>query len=282
MPGTMLIGYDVEWRSEEGGITEHFLTTAQALHSRLNVPTTFFIVGQTLERCVPHFQAIRDDPLIDLQQHTYSHQLLKTVYMDDGKSIRVVRGVTPDETRDEVRKTNHLLKQHLDADCIGLTGPWCYYRGLRDRPDLLQILHEEGIRLTRTDGRNERDWHPVDMDLQPYWYDALGFPDMLEVPIHGWHDCVIRDEVLGWEDLDGYVESVKPYIDRAANEDKVFSHCQHDWSSTRADPEMRTTEAILSYAQEKGVRLMTYLDFYEESRQKRATESIGQPQFVPN
>lgn len=282
MPGTMLIGYDVEWRSTEGDVTEQFLTTAQALHQRLNVPTTFFIVGQTLERCVPNFQAVMDDPLIDLQQHTYSHQLLKTVYIDDGKSIRVTRGVPPEETRREVRKTTQLLKQHLDVECIGLTGPWCYYRGLRDRPDLLQILHEEGIRFTRTDGRNEKDWHPVDMDLQPYWYDALGFPDMLEVPIHGWHDCVIRAEVFGWEDLDAWVDSVKPYIDRAASEDKVFSLCQHDWSSTRADPEMRATEAILRYGQERGVRFMTYLDYYRECKRKRSAESMGEARYIPN
>ena len=277
MSGIMLIGYDVEWQSDEGDVTEHFLRTAQALHARLGVPTTFFIVGRTLERCAAHFQAIVGDPLIDMQQHTYSHQLLKTVYIEDGKSIRVTRGVSPQETREEVRKTSRLLKEVLGVDCMGLTGPWCYYRGLRDRPDLLQILHEEGIRLTRTDGRNEKDWHPVDMDLQPYWYDALGFPDMLEVPIHGWHDCVIRAEVLGWEELDGYVESIKPYIDRAAGEDKVFSLCQHDWSSTRADPAMTATEAILRYAQEKGPRFATYRQYYEERKAQRVGAITGEP-----
>ncbi len=280
MSGTMLIGYDVEWQSAEEEVTEHFLATALPLHERLNVPTTFFIVGQTLERCLPHFQAIKDHPLIDLQQHTYSHQLLKTVYIDDGHSIRVKRGVPPEETRQEVRKTSQLLNKHLAVNCNGLTGPWCYYRGLRDRPDLLQILHEEGIRFLRTDGRNAQDWHPVEMDLQPYWYDDLGFPDMLEVPIHGWHDCVIRAERFGWEDLESWIDSLKPYIDRAAAEDKVFSLCQHDWSSIRADPTMRATEAILRYAQEQGVRFLTYLDYYEECKAKRTPDLIGEARFI--
>ncbi|MCB0104833.1 MAG: polysaccharide deacetylase family protein [Caldilineaceae bacterium] len=280
MPGTMLIGYDVEWQSQEGNVTEHFLATAQPLHQRLNVPTTFFIVGQTLKRCAAHFQAVKDDPLIDLQQHTYSHQLLKTVYIDDGKSIRVKRGIEPEETRIEVRKTTELLKEYLDVDCIGLTGPWNYYRGLRDRPDLLQILHEEGIRFMRMDGRNAQDWHPVEMDLQPYWLDDLGFPDMFEMLIHGWHDCVIRQERFGWENLTDWVDSVKPYIDRAAAEDKVFSLCQHDWSSTRADPTMSATEAIIRYGQEKGLRFMTYRAYYEECKAKRSAEAIGQPRFI--
>jgi hypothetical protein len=170
-----------------------------------------------------------------------------------------------------VRKTSALLAEHLGVQCIGLTGPWCYYRGLRDRPDLVQVLWEEGIRFTRTDGRNERDWHPVSMDLQPYWYDPLGFPDVLEVPIHGWHDCVIRAEVLGWQDLDGYVESVRPYVDRAAREDEVFSLCQHDWSSIREDPEMGATDAVIRYAQKQGLRFVSYRTFYEESNGRRAS-----------
>jgi peptidoglycan/xylan/chitin deacetylase (PgdA/CDA1 family) len=273
--GTMLIGYDVEWLGE-GDVTPRFLEQARSLHNRLGAPATLFVVGQTLERWVPEFQAIAGDPLFDIQQHTYSHQLLKTIYIEDGRSVRVVRGVPIEETRAEMGKASALLAKHLGVQCIGLTGPWCYYRGLRDRPDILQVLWEEGIRFTRTDGRNERDWHPVSIDLQPYWYDALDFPEMLEIPIHGWHDCVIRDEVLGWDDVDGYVASVKPYIDRAAAEDKVFSLCQHDWSSIRADPEMHATEAVIRYAQEQGLRLMNYRAYYDACKDRRR-ESTTSP-----
>ena len=275
--GTMLIGYDVEW-SGDGEVTPQFLEQARALHNRLGVPATLFVVGRTLERWLPQFQANAADPLFDIQQHTYSHQLLKTVYIEDGKSVRVVRGVSPEETREEVRKTSALLAEHLGVECIGLTGPWCYYRGLRDRPDILRVLWEEGIRFTRTDGRNERDWHPVSMELQPYWYDALGFPDVFEVPIHGWHDCVIRAEVLGWEDLDGYIESVRPYVERAAAEDEVFSLCQHDWSSIREDPDMRATEAIVRLAQARGLCFATYRAYYEEAKDHRAA-SPGPAQY---
>lgn len=270
MAGAMLIGYDVEAR-EDNPITGSFLTRVQAIHDALGVPATLFIVGQTLERWVPAFQAIARDPLFDLQQHTYSHQLLKTIHINDGKSTRLVRGATLPQIREEVRKTTDLLRTHLGVECIGITGPWCYYRGLRDRPDILEILWEEGIRFTRTDGRNAADYHPVSLDLQPYWYDDQGFPGILEIPIHGWHDCVIRREVLGWEDLDGYVASVTPYIEAVAAHDTVFSLCQHDWSSPQNDPDMRATEAILRYALDHGVRLMTYQDYYQEAREARSS-----------
>jgi hypothetical protein len=103
----------------------------------------------------------------------------------------------------------------------------------------------------------------------------LGFPEMLEIPIHGWHDCVIRDEVLGWDNVDGYVDSVRPYIDRAAAEDKVFSLCQHDWSSIRADPQMRATEALIRYAQDQGLRLMSYRAYYEACKDRRRNHATS-------
>lgn len=263
--GTMLIGYDVEWRAD-GDVTAEFLRQAAAVHHRLGVPATLFVVGQTLERWIPQFRAIAADPLFDVQQHTYSHRLLKTVYIEHDGVVRVEQGIGLEAIRQEVRTTSELLRTRVGVECLGLTGPWCYYRGLRDRPDILRILREEGIRFTRTDGRNERDWHPVTLDVQPYWYDALGFPDILEIPIHGWHDNVLRSEVLGWEDLPAYVEAVKPYIDRAAMEDKVFSLCQHDWSSIRHDPAMTATEALLRYAQGQGLHFSTYKGYYEAAK----------------
>ena len=174
MPGIMLVGYDVE--EPDPATTQHFLTQACRLHDDLGFPATLFVVGRTLQHSVPAFREIAQDPLFNLQQHTYSHKLLKTVCIDDGKSVRIVRGETLETIRDEVRRTNTLLAELLGITCTGITGPWCYYRGLRDRPDILELLWEEGIRFTRTDGRNAQDWHPVALDLQPYWYEAQGFP----------------------------------------------------------------------------------------------------------
>jgi peptidoglycan/xylan/chitin deacetylase (PgdA/CDA1 family) len=187
--GTMLIGCNVEWLGE-GNVTLRFLEQARSLHNRLGVLATLFIVGQTLERWIAQFRAMASDSFFDLQQHTYSHQLLKTVYIEDGRSVRVVRGVTIEQTREEVHKTTSLLQQHLGVECIGLTGPWCYYRGLRDRPGILQVLWEEGIRFKRKAATNEsgircvgspalllrRAWLPRD-DRNPHpWLARLRDP----------------------------------------------------------------------------------------------------------
>jgi hypothetical protein len=167
-----------------------------------------------------------------------------------------------------VRKTTALLRSEFGAEWIGLARPWCYRCELRDGPDILQVLWEEGIRFTRTDERNEPDWHPVAIVLQPYWCGAPGFSKMLDTPIHDWHDCVIRGEFLGWADLNGYMASVRPYFDRAAAED--------------AEPQVHTTEAILWYAQDVGLRWMSYREFYGASEDRRPVSLTAPQRDAPN
>ena len=92
----------------------------------------------------------------------------------EGGSLKVIRK--------EVKMANNSLKKYLDVTCQGIRGPYGYYRGLSDRPHILLILHEEGIRFTSTYLRNEDDWQPVPLEAQPFWYGLQGFPDMLEIP----------------------------------------------------------------------------------------------------
>jgi len=47
------------------------------LHRRLGIPATFFIVGKLLEKDGAEFREALDDPLFDVQTHTYSHPMLK-------------------------------------------------------------------------------------------------------------------------------------------------------------------------------------------------------------
>ncbi len=268
MTATMLLGYDVEHRGADGEITRRFLARAAELHAELQIPATFFIVGQTLERNAGAFEALLGHPWLDFQQHTYSHVLLKTVCQENTAGTRVWRGGTLEQIRDEVNRTSQLLKDLLHVDCLGITGPYGYYRGLKDRPDILEILHEAGIRFTRTFGRNECDWQPVPYEWQPFWYAPQGFPDMLEFPIGGWQDCILREE-LGWANLDGYGARLREDMDYIAARGLVWSYCQHDWSSIREDPEMRLTRDILCYARGKGFAFQTYRDYYQRLAPQR-------------
>jgi hypothetical protein len=261
----MLIGYDVE--SPEDEVTTAFLKRASMLHTSLGVPATLFIRGQNLERNPAAFEAVAANPLLELQQHTYSHILLKTVCQRDEEGVTVFRSGTLEEIKADVARASALLREHLGIECIGLTGPYTYYRGLSDRPDILEILWELGIRYTRAFGRNEQDWMPVPLSWQPFWYEPQGFPGMLEVMTHGWHDCLLRP-LCGWTDLEGYLAMVKPLIEQAAAEDWVFSHCAHDHSSIREDPEMTIMARLLEHAQAKGVTIISYGQYYEKRKEE--------------
>jgi hypothetical protein len=258
--GTFLIGYDVE--SGNPDVTRPFLRRLQEIHETTGVPATLFLCGRTVERNVEALCPLAGHPLFDLQQHTYNHVLLKTVCIEDPQEgMRFFRAGTLDQIRDEVRRTTALLRDTYGLACAGLTGPYAYYRGLMDRPDILEILWDEGIRFTRTWGRNERDWQPVPLEVQPFFYALQGFPQLLEVPLHGWQDISLR-KTVGWANHDAFLAGVYPYMERAAAEGLVFSYCTHDHSSTREDPDMRITAALLRRARDLDLATPTYAAYY--------------------
>lgn len=259
---TLLIGYDVECAGEPQ-VTRAFLERARIVHSELEAPCTLFVLGQVVEQCADDIMPLRDTGLFDLQQHTYSHVLLKTVCMDDGEGMKVVRAGTVEQVEEEIERANAVLHERLGVSCLGLTGPWGYYRGLMDRPDLLEVVHRQGIRFLRTYARNERDFQPVPFEVQPFWYEPQGFGDVLECCIHGWQD-VHWKMLYGWENLRGYLEHLYACLDYVAERDLIFSYGSHDWSSTREDPEMSVVAGFIRRAQARGFRVMSYADFYAE------------------
>lgn len=170
----LLIGYDVELTSAE--VNRNFLEKVTEIHSCFNAPCTLFITGQALENNVRFFQEAKKSNIFDFQQHTYSHLPLKTTsYINRYGEVCVAKGGSLEKIQKEVSITNQLLKEILDVECIGLTGPYTYYQGLCDRRDILRVLYDLGIRFTRTFGRNIDGSVPLSLDIQPFWYKQQGF-----------------------------------------------------------------------------------------------------------
>lgn len=261
---TLLLGYDVENQDPNSDLTRTFLEQAMRMHDAFGAPCTMFVCGRTLEHNAEAFGHIGARPdLFDIQSHTYSHCLLKTVCQDIDGEITIFRGGTLNGIRNEVRRSVEVTREVLGVEVTGLCGPYCYYRGLSDRPDILGILHGKGIRFTRTWGRNEKDWQPVSLSLQPFWYEAQGFADMLEIPVHGWQDCIWRSE-HGWDNTEGFARYQCELIDEVADTDSVLSLCAHDWSAIKEDSEMTIVATILSHARDRGLRVMSYRAYYEQ------------------
>jgi peptidoglycan/xylan/chitin deacetylase (PgdA/CDA1 family) len=296
---TILFGYDVEiCDPARAHLTREFLVTAEKVHRETGAPCTMFLCGKTLEMSQEAFRELADHPLIEFQSHTYAHSLLKTdVQWIGGRQIgdpkagkvRILRGASVEQIRAEVRKTKELLKEILGVDNTGLRAPTGCYMGLFDRPELLDIFQDLGIQYTSCYHLSPEDFlhwqvHPLDVEkvVQPFWYSQVAqlrgyapapgeaelpptLPHILEFPVHaGAIDCVWKD-MFGYDAYGAYLNSIKVIIDIVARENLVLSYAQHDWSSIKGDPEMDTTRAILEYAQQKGVEVLTHGAFYERA-----------------
>ena len=106
------------------------------------------------------------------------------------------------------------------------------------------------------------------LEVQPFWYRVQGFPELLEVPLHGWQDLSLR-KAVGWANHEAFLAEVFPYLERAAARGLTFSYCTHDHSSTRDDPEMAITWALLRRARDLGLETPSYAAYYRRALERR-------------
>lgn len=273
MAGTILFGIDVETANENAaGFVEYAVPTFR----ELGIPVTWYVTGKTLERYPEAFQAVEaGDTPIEIQAHTYSHMLLKTVLVQvpEGQIIHnstdyfMQRGASNAEIDDDLGRCQAAFERVLGRRATALTGPWAYYRGLGDRPDLLEIVHRHGFHILRTFGRNERDGQPVPLEWAPFFYRVQGFPDTLEIFIHDYQDDFYWREFVKPGPDAKYVDHLKEVARRVAAEDRVWSLCSHDHGcATREGFEQKGAwfREIVRYALGLGIRFMAVSPFYAE------------------
>ena len=229
----MLFGYDVEMASQD---SVGFLEGAAELHERFGVPWTIYLTGETVEQCTDAIRTCMQSPLVTVAQHTYSHVLLKSVYMTPGDG-RPVHGAAPnffkaggtlEQIAAEVARAQRVIRELLGVDCQGLTGPWGYYRGLVDRPDILQILRENGIRWVRTNARDYRDCQPTPFSEQPYFFSDQGFPEILELGIQGYQDRFYWERFDDRSHGDSYQDYLFAMVAETARNGWIWNLCSHD------------------------------------------------------
>lgn len=279
---TILVGYDVE-TAAVGEVLARFTASpsfgryalaldpescARALeviaraHADVGVPGTLFVCGRTLLHALDAFRDATATGLFDVQQHTFSHVPFRDIHYDGGPgTLAVIPASPPPALREEVALTSQLLAEHLGLACVGIRTPFGYHRGLRDRPDLLAILHGCGIRYTTSWGRNEANGNPTPW-VQPFTYADEGFPDVLELPFQFWLDVVWFDQ-HGYDTGPALLEALKGAVDHVAEHDLVYGACFHDWVMLASDEErVGWLRGFLAYAKRRGVEVITYTDYW--------------------
>ena len=272
MNGTMVFGYDIETASEN---TVGFLEGATEMHEKHGVPWTIYLTGQTVEQCTDAIRKCMRSPLVTVAQHTYSHVLLKSVYMTPGDG-KPVHGAEPnffkeggslDQIREEISKAQGIIKDLLQVDCRGLTGPWCYYRGLVDRPDILQILQDNGIRWIRTNARDYRDCQPTPFTEQPFFYADQGFPEILELGVQGYQDDFYWERFDDRSHGETYQDYLFAMVDETAKNGWVWNLCSHDHRTPTKQEFLRERKWIADLivrARDAGLRFASPPEIYNQ------------------
>jgi peptidoglycan/xylan/chitin deacetylase (PgdA/CDA1 family) len=273
MPATILFGIDVETASEDA---RGFARYGSELFHDLECPVTWYLTGKTLEAFPDEFGRVaKNGRLVELQAHTYSHMLLKPVVMRVPEG-RTVHGKTDwyyepagrfHEIDQDLARCQSVFEDILGAKAVALTGPWGYYRGLADRPDLLELVDRHGFRILRTFARDEHDANPVPIEWQPFFYRIQGYPRTLELMVHGYQDDFY------WEALEGpgrdrsYLDYQKRLAERVAAEGLTWSMASHDHGcATREGFERKGAwfRGIIQHARALGIRFVTATQYYNE------------------
>jgi len=279
---TLLIGYDTESAAVGEGLarfigpdvpqyraaldpetTRRGVALLARLHEELEAPCTFFVCGRTLLHALDAFEPLAASQLFDVQQHTYSHVVFRDVrYRAEGAEAEAVLPETPHVAlREELAFTSELIRKYLGRECVGLRTPFGYYRGLRDRPDLLGIVRDTGHRFVTSWGRNEENGNPTPW-VQPFAYGDEGFPDVLEIPFQFWLDGIWFD-VYGYGEGRAFRRALEGALDEVAERDLVFATAFHEWVAVEADEEgSGWIRGLIERARERGVEVTSYADYW--------------------
>jgi hypothetical protein len=253
------------------------------VHRRHGMPATFFIVGKVLEETPEEFHRLLDDPLFEVASHSWSHKTLMNHPMCGPAA-------SPDEVWEEVQRGVESVERVFGRRCRGFRPACGYADGLRGAPELLALLARAGIRYVSSVLWGEDYSLPAPV-AQPFMYEAEGFPELREIPAHGWHENLLKgsNRVFGQGARRAilfpapFPEAVPPgyvatpeeefrynnrfFIDRAlAQGSGHVSLIWHPWSLALFDPGMRMLELTFRYVRERGLEPCTFGDFDKRLR----------------
>jgi len=274
----LVMGYDWErygkWDDDERNLKDQAdsLNGIRAIvnaHEEYNAPLTLFVLGKLLEVPVLKQEAenIRDahfPQLVDYQQHTYSHIMIKT-------NVLRGAGVDIDKIQEDLSAGKTVVEGLTGEEVVGFGSAQSFYQGLLGEVERQRAVCDVGIKFIRSDGRGPGDTRPApgfDEDgyyRGPYFYEDT--PALLEIPAHGYSDNYLKglskekpEQVWSteWE-----FEEHRKYFDVAIENKSHFAPLTHEWSLGRCDPSADVIHMLLAYAKQRDVEVVTYYDLFK-------------------
>jgi len=251
-----LAGYDVEQPTCVDGVR-----ALVAVHRRLQIPATFFLVGLVLEHNRAELRDLLSDALFEVGSHTYSHCHLEQA--------------DPATARDELRRTGDLIDDVFGRRPVGLRTPGGTERGYRGDRIRLGLISEAGFEYVSAQGWGPGRTMPAPVTA-PYAYADEGFPCLLEIPMHGWHENILT-RVHPWQSPSQPLSPEAPrtvdewcapfatdMLTALESELPYYGPTMHPWSLRRFAPDCRQVEALLRLAREHGFRFARFSEFRDD------------------
>jgi peptidoglycan/xylan/chitin deacetylase (PgdA/CDA1 family) len=243
-----------------------------AMHRRHDMPATFFVTGRCLEANPAEYRELLSDPLFEVASHTYSHKTLR-------EHPICGPAVSQPEIEEEVRLGKDWVERVFERPCLGVRPACGFPHGLTGAPELLQLVSEVGLRYVSSVLWGPAFSLPAPV-VPPFSYASQGYPDLWEIPGHGWHENLLKgnnrigpvrillfpppfpeavpaDYVRTPEEEFRYNNRV--FVDRAlAAGLPHVSLIWHPWSLDAFDPEMSMLAMTFRYVRERGLEAGTF------------------------
>jgi peptidoglycan/xylan/chitin deacetylase (PgdA/CDA1 family) len=253
------------------------------VHKRHGMPATFFLTGRVLEADGAEYGRLLGDPLFETASHGYSHRMLKD-HPFCGPAVPV------QAAREEIVRGKELVEQVFGRPCLGMRTACAFEDGMKGAREALGFMSEAGLRYVSSMAWGRDYSLPAPLN-QPFTYEAEGFPGIWELPAHGWHDNLLKDN-NGWGPRrltlwpPEMPEAIPPrflatpeeefavnrvFIERAVRDGlKFVSLIWHPWSLARFDPEMRMLELTFAHVRELRMKVGTYAELLKATQSEES------------
>lgn len=253
------------------------------LLDKLIAPRTLFILGDYLERCLDQFsiEYLREtynpaNHLNDLQQHSYSHKPLRKLRGFEGLVLNS-SVMSIDEFTHDLERANRIISEILGVVPCGLRTPYGYERDLSDMPEMLRRLKSLGLNFVSSKLRSRKNplYAQLSLESQPHTYAEVGFPDIVEIPSHGWQDVIFTTEkallfLHRKPDKPGEIFQYYSELFRKASDLSEYGQpiylclCLHPWSAMEYDPELEIIRKTIEMARSMEIEIVSYRQVAEE------------------
>jgi len=241
------------------------------VHRRHEMPATFFLVGRALQADADEYRRLLDDPLFEVASHTGSHGMLRD-HPFCGPALPL------EAIAEEIARGKQAVEDVFERPCLGLRPGCSFVEGLKGAPEVLKLIDAAGLRYVSSLAWGP-DYTMPALLRQPFTYEQDGFPDVWELPGHGWQENLLKDNnewgpsrLTLWPAA--MPEAIPPdfvktpreefdvhrlFLDKAAEDKLTFvSLIWHPWSLDRFDPAMEMLELVFTRVRDLGLEATTY------------------------